>query len=92
MPCPVPHLAEDHDLRERLEYAQFRAMDQPHHASVDHAYEEALIRLRLILEDGCADCVRETVRTLHRACGWPLHRGICQFLVEWRLAELKRVH
>ena len=90
MPCPVPHLAEDHDFRDFLGYAFTRSMDQPDHEHVNEAYEQALIGLRMILEDGCVNCIKATVRMLHRCCGWPLNRGVCQFLVEWRLAELKK--
>jgi hypothetical protein len=88
MACPVPHLAEDHDLRDFLEYAQIRAMDQPHHPHVDHAYEQALMALKMILEDGCESCIREAVLTLHRACGWPKRRDLCLLLVIDRLSKV----
>lgn len=89
MPCPVPHFAEDHDLRDQLAYAFTRSMDQPDHPTVNEAYGQALIGLRMILEDGCPRCVRETVKLLNRCCGWPKNRDICLLMIKDRIAKVQ---
>jgi hypothetical protein len=57
-------------------------------AEMDEAYEQSLVGIKRVLEDGCPQCVNTAVNTLHQLLAWPASRDICLRMI----AERLRVH
>lgn len=85
MACPTPGFSCELGFRELLHRAQ------SDDSLLDEAFEQSLVGLRLILEDGCASCVQLAVNTLHELLGWPARRDICLLMIRERLDQ-KAIH
>ena len=93
--CPAPYnncpsrAAGYFDLADRLSEAACKEMDGI--PIPDDLYREALTKIRAVLLDGCASCVKNAVVFLAIDLKWPPNRAIQIVLLESLLDRVKPV-
>jgi hypothetical protein len=78
MSCPTPSFQE-------LGFRELLHRAQSDDSLLDEAFEQSLVGLRMILDQGCDSCVRLAVNTLHQNLAWPARRDICLLMIRERL-------